>query len=253
MINLKNKIVIITGGAGFLGVKHAEAIEEYGGIPILIDTNRKELEKIHKKRKWDTYLGSIIYEEELKNICNKILNRYEHIDVLINNATNNPRIEDGNGFSKLESIDKLELQHDIDVGLIGSILCTKVFGREMAKQEKGSIINIGSDLGLIGPNQSIYKVPKPVSYSVVKAGLIGLTKYTATYWANKNVRCNYLALGGVYNNQPKEFVNKLDKLIPLGRMAHEDEYKDIIAYLASDSSSYMTGAIIPVDGGRTCW
>jgi NAD(P)-dependent dehydrogenase (short-subunit alcohol dehydrogenase family) len=132
----------------------------------------------------------------------------------------------------------------------------------MAKKKSGVILNISSDLGLIAPDQRIYReknVPeekqkvKPVTYSIVKHGLIGLTRYLATYWADKGIRVNAVCFGGVYNNQPEDFVKKLVKLIPMGRMAKPDEYKGAIQFLISDASSYMTGSIVVIDGGRTCW
>ena len=124
------------------------------------------------------------------------------------------------------------------------------------------ILNIASDLGVIAPDQRIYKKAKlkeksqsakPVTYSVVKHGLIGLTKYLATYWAHQGVRVNALSPGGVYAGQDKELVRKLEDLIPMGRMAREDEYKAAVLFLISKASSYMTGANLIVDGGRTCW
>ena len=132
----------------------------------------------------------------------------------------------------------------------------------MAIQKKGVILNIASDLALIGPDQRLYKKEglsddnqpvKPVTYSVVKSGLIGLTKYLATYWNDEGVRVNALVPGGVYDGQSEDFVEKISKLIPLGRMADVDEYKSSVAYLISDASSYMTGSILVVDGGRTAW
>ena len=148
------------------------------------------------------------------------------------------------------------------VGLTGAMLCSKVFGYEMAKKGKGVILNISSDLGIIAPDQRIYKkdgLPeneqpvKPVTYSVIKHGLIGLTKYLATYWADKGVRCNALCPGGIYNNQPDEFVKKISNLIPLGRMADEDEYKASVVFMVSEASKYMNGSILSVDGGRSIW
>ena len=145
---------------------------------------------------------------------------------------------------------------DIAVGLTGSFLCTKHFGNLISQNKNGgSIINISSDLGLIGPKQSLYSQNnvKPVSYSVVKSGIIGLTRYTATYWADKNVRCNALCPGGIENNQPEIFLRKINQEIPLGRLAKKNEYQGTIIWMLSDASNYLNGAIIPVDGGRTAW
>ena len=142
------------------------------------------------------------------------------------------------------------------------MLCSKVFGLEMSRNEKGVILNISSDLGIIAPDQRLYKksgLPydkqpvKPVTYSVIKHGIIGLTKYLATYWVDEGVRVNSISLGGVSNDQDPKFVERLTNLIPLGRMAHEDEYKAAIIFLVSDASSYMTGSNLVIDGGRSCW
>jgi NAD(P)-dependent dehydrogenase (short-subunit alcohol dehydrogenase family) len=246
--DLKNQIVIITGGVGLLGIKHAEAVEEQGAIPILIDIKESS-------EKYQSYNADITDKSAMLKIKEQLLNEYGHIDVLVNNAANNPKVESkSKNFGELEDFPLEIWYEDIRVGLTGALICTQVFGSQMAKQNKGSIINIGSIYGThIGPHQSLYDIPKPISYNVVKAGLVGLTKYCATYWAGKNVRCNIVTFAGVYNNQPSSFVNNLEKLIPLGRMANIDEYKEIIVFLASDASSYMTGADIVIDGGITSW
>jgi NAD(P)-dependent dehydrogenase (short-subunit alcohol dehydrogenase family) len=123
-------------------------------------------------------------------------------------------------------------------------------------------VNISSDLGLIAPDQRLYKVEglneekqsvKPVTYSIIKTGLIGLTRYVATYWGDKNVRCNAVCPGGVENNQDIKFVNELIKRIPMNRMAIKNEYQGILIFLLSNASSYVNGAIISADGGRTTW
>ena len=123
-------------------------------------------------------------------------------------------------------------------------------------------MNVASDLAVIAPDQRLYRredVPedqqpvKPVTYSVVKTGLIGLTRYLATYWADCGVHVNAISPGGVFNGQPEGFVTRLSQLIPMGRMAHVDEYQGVIIFLCSDASSYMTGANLIIDGGRTCW
>jgi NAD(P)-dependent dehydrogenase (short-subunit alcohol dehydrogenase family) len=145
---------------------------------------------------------------------------------------------------------------------MGAFLCSRVFGTEMARRKSGVILSIASDLAVIAPDQRLYREPglaeseqpvKPVTYSVVKSGLIGLTRYLATYWNDSGVRANAISPGGVYNHQPEDFVERLSQLIPMGRMAHADEYKGAILFLCSDASSYMTGANLIVDGGRSCW
>ena len=142
-------------------------------------------------------------------------------------------------------------------------MCIKYYGFEISKNiNGGSIVNISSDLGLISPDQRLYKVNdmrdhlqpvKPITYSVVKTGIIGITRYVSTYWALNNVRCNAICPGGVENNQDPVFVNELIKRIPLNRMARNDEYQGLLVFLLSEASSYITGSIIPADGGRTVW
>ena len=153
-------------------------------------------------------------------------------------------------------------EQDIAVGLTGAMLCAQVFGRQMEVQGHGIILNISSDYGIIAPDQRVYRkkglsddeqMVKPASYSVVKHGIIGLTKYLSAYWADRGIRVNTLCPASLSNGQPDEFVQKLSKRIPMGRMSHPDEYVCTILYLISDASSYMTGSTVVVDGGRTSW
>ena len=195
-----------------------------------------------------------------------VLKTLRKVDILINNAANDPKVDTRQRtsvhWSRLERFSLDLWNQDIAVGLTGAFLCSQVFGAEMARRGKGVIINIASDLGLIAPDQRIYRQPglhddqqpvKPITYSVVKHGLIGLTRYLATYWAEHGVRVNALCPGGVSAGQDDAFVTRLTHLIPLGRMADKDEYKAAIVFLASDASSYMTGANLVIDGGRTVW
>ena len=176
---------------------------------------------------------------------------------------NNPKVEDakpGQQWSRLENFPLDVWNADIAVGLTGAFLCSRIFGAEMVKQNAGVILNVASDLGVIAPDQRLYRkdgLPeeqqpvKPVTYSVVKTALIGLTRYLSTYWTDHNIRVNAISPGGVANGQPTEFTDKLHALIPMARMAHKDEYQGAVLFLCSDASSYMTGQNLIVDGGRS--
>lgn len=270
--NIKDKTVIITGGAGLLGRKHAEAVLDGEGIPILLDISGEaldkaycELSKEYNNERIGSYVADITSRDNIEQICNEIIREYGSIYGLINNAANNPKVEGNSinmGSIRFENFPLSMWIDDISVGLTGALICSQVFGEKMADNREGVILNISSDLGIIAPDQRIYRkdgMPdeeqsvKPVTYSVIKHGLIGLTKYLATYWADKGIRANSLCPGGVYNGQDESFMEKLTNLIPMGRMADKDEYKATVLYLLSDASSYMTGATMIVDGGRTCW
>jgi NAD(P)-dependent dehydrogenase (short-subunit alcohol dehydrogenase family) len=270
LFNLKGRVAIVTGGAGLLGTKHAEIIAEAGAIPVLIDLPGTDPES-RAKALSDRFKvqtlgleGDITDLTQVEGMRDAILTRFQRIDILINNAANNPKMEtrEGKSFSRLEDFPLDVWEADLRVGLKGAFLCSRVFGAEMAKRGSGVILNIASDLAVIAPDQRLYRqegLPasqqpvKPVTYSVVKAGLVGLTRYLATYWHESGVRANALSPGGVHNNQPEEFVQRLNRLIPMARMAHVDEYKGAVLFLCSDASSYMTGFNLVVDGGRSCW
>ena len=188
------------------------------------------------------------------------------VDILVNNAAIDPKVTSTPGVmhsSRFEAFPVPQWQTEIAVGLTGAMLCSQVFGGAMARRRRGVILNIASDLGVIAPDQRLYRQPnivrdeeqpvKPVTYSVIKHGLIGLTKYLATYWADQGVRVNAISPGGVFNNQDPAFVERLTRLIPMGRMARVDEYCAAVQFLCSDASSYMTGQNMVVDGGRSVW
>jgi NAD(P)-dependent dehydrogenase (short-subunit alcohol dehydrogenase family) len=264
--DLTDRVVVITGGAGLLGLSHARAIHRAGGVPILLDIAAPDPVGISQKLGFNVHYINcdITVEAQLKQALAQILSRHERLDVLINNAANNPKVEVPGALngSRLENYSLDQWTADLQVGLTGAMLCSRVFGAQMAARGKGVIINIASDLALIGPDQRLYAIDglapgeqpvKPVSYSVVKTGLIGLTRYLATYWADAGVRANAICPGGVENNQSSTFLQRISERIPLGRMAAADEYQGAILFLASDASSYMTGAVLTVDGGRSVW
>jgi NAD(P)-dependent dehydrogenase (short-subunit alcohol dehydrogenase family) len=269
---LKDQLCLITGGGGLLGFQHASAILEGEGIPVLLDVSTTALENA-KQKLLSIYPDSTIVTDvvditdrrQIENVANKLITTYGRIDVLINNAANNPKMEghsDNFGNIRFDNFPLNFWLDDIAVGLTGAFLCSQVFGAYMEKVQHGVILNISSDLGIIAPDQRIYRkesipdedqIIKPVTYSVVKHGLIGLTKYLAIYWANKGIRVNALCPAGVENGQSSVFIRKLTNLIPMGRMARVDEYQCTVLYMLSDASSYMTGSTVIVDGGRTCW
>jgi len=268
---IDGQVTAITGGAGLLGYQHAMAIMSAGGIPILLDIN----EKAAKERaaqlaregsgECHGYYADITSKKSVQGTCAMLTENFGPVGILINNAANDPKVTDRPGekpWSRFEQFPESVFDLDCAVALKGSFLCSQAFGSLMAERKSGVILNIASDLGIIAPDQRIYRKEgvaddmqpvKPVTYSVVKHGIIGLTRYLATYWANRGVRVNALCPGGVHNGQPAEFVAKLTNLIPMGRMAEVDEYQGAIVFLVSDASSYMTGSVVSMDGGRTCW
>ena len=270
LFRLDGRIAVITGGAGLLGYQHAATIAGLGGLPVLLDINTDGLASNATRLTEETgckaltLVADITDLDAVRRAFEQLMACHGRVDILINNAARNPKVESAGDkdFSRLEHFPWEQWQLDLNVGLGGAFNCAKVFGAQMAQQGGGVIVNIGSDLGVIAPDQRLYRIAgrtpdqqpvKPVTYSVVKHGLIGLTKYLATYWCELGVRCNALSPGGVYAGQNDVFVSQLSQLIPLGRMADADEYRGAIAFLCSDASSYMNGANLVVDGGRSTW
>lgn len=251
MFDLTNKTVLITGGGGLLGGMYAQAISEFGGKIILSDKDFDKVKSVDNKiNNCVPVLMDITSQKSIQNVLDEF-----NIDVLINNACDNPTIDSLSQETKFEEMTENFLRNGLDVSLIGTFLCTQLVVNQMKNRGGGNIINIASDLGVIAPDQRIYNedAPKPITYSISKFGIIGMTKYLSTYLAKYNIRVNSLSPGGVYDGQPNDFVNKVTNLIPLNRMADKNDYKGAIVFLCSEASSYMTGSNLIIDGGRTVW
>ena len=249
MFTLKNKRVLITGAAGLLGNEFIKSLISANAKCYAVDIDEKKLSILKKKiksSKLEIFRCDITNSFEVKNLYEKLDKKKVFINTIINNAANNYYPN-----SKISE----SWQDDLDVSLLGAKNVIEIFVKKMIQKREGNIINIGSDLSVIAPDQRIYKdiknFTKPLSYSVAKHGIVGLTKYYASLLGNKNIRCNCLSPAGVFNNQHKGFKKRLENLIPLGRMAKKSEYNDVINFLCSDGSLYMTGHNLVMDGGRS--
>ena len=270
LFDLSGRIAVITGGSGLLGYQHAEVIAAAGGIPVLVDLAVAQPQD--KARTLAAtygvqavgYVADITSQADVRALLGTVLDEFGAVDILINNAANNPRVESNENaaWSRLENFPLEAWDADLAVGLTGAFLCSKVIGTEMARRGRGVILNVASDLAVIGPDQRLYRQEgladdqqpvKPVTYSVVKTALVGLTRYLATYWAEAGIRVNAISPGGVENGQSDAFVSLLNSRIPLARMARLNEYQGAVLFLCSDASSYMTGANLIIDGGRSTW
>lgn len=271
--DLTAKTALITGGAGLLGKEHAAALLESGASVVLTDLDdaalsdaRDVLQSTAQNARIETYVMDVSNPDAIRRVADELLRSERRIDILVNNAAIDPKVSGDQGVqetSRLENFPLDQWNMQVAVGLTGAFLCSQVFGAAMAADGKGGVIlNIASDLSVFAPDQRLYRKDglaedmqpvKPVTYSVIKTGLVGLTRYLATYWADRGVRSNALSPGGVFNGQGDEFVQRLSALIPQGRMADHDEYRSAVQFLCSDASSYLNGQNIVIDGGRSAW
>ena len=242
--NLKEKNILITGAAGLLGQQFTNSLVKQGANCYLVDINKTQSNSNIKKNvhKFNVDLTN---PTELEILKSKLDKKNIFIDTLINNAAYNPK--PGQNLNGL-------WEKDLELSLTSVKNIIELFAIKMKKKKLGNIINIGSDLSVIAPDQRIYShmnYKKPLSYSVVKHGILGITKYYAACLASYNIRVNCLSPGGIYNKQDKKFVKKIKQLIPLNRMANFDEYNGAIVFMCGDESRYMTGHNLIIDGGRS--
>jgi NAD(P)-dependent dehydrogenase (short-subunit alcohol dehydrogenase family) len=262
---LEGKTAIVTGALGLLGREHCKALSEAGAVVIAADLDKKACIEFSKE-----FGGSIAGMEldvtdhsSINTLKNEVIKKYGKIDVLVNNAAINDMFENpevNREKSKFENYPLEYWEKSVSVNLTGVFLCSQIIGSEMARNGKGSIINIASTYGIVAPVQDIYKNEygeqvffKPPAYSATKGAVIAFTKYLASYWGSSGVRVNTLSPGGVKNGQDEFFIRNYSSRTPLTRMADPTDYKGGIVFLASDASCYMTGANLVIDGGWTAW
>ncbi|MEW6702298.1 MAG: SDR family oxidoreductase [Bacteroidota bacterium] len=265
LFSLKNKTAIVTGALGLIGKEHCKALSEAGANVIAADLDAIKCAEFAQT----LVTGSIgaaldvTNPASIKNLRDSAIKKFGYIDILVNNAAINDMFENPKAAGELSKFENypLELwQKSLDVNLTGVFLCSQILGTVMAKQKRGSIINIASTYGIVAPDQSLYikedgtqSFYKPPAYSATKGAVIMFTKYLAAYWGKDGVRVNTLTPGGVENNQDEFFIQKYSAKTPLGRMAKPTDYKGALIFLASDASRYMTGANLIVDGGWICY
>jgi len=263
LFSLKNKTAIVTGASGLIGRHHCEALAEAGANVVVTDVSEKAVKSFAQKL-GKNHLGlamDVKDAQSIKKVRDAVLKKFKRIDVLVNNAAINDMFENPSlaaEQSKFENYPLEMWQKSLDVNVTGVFLCSQILGAPMAKQSSGSIINVASTYGMVGPDQSIYvdekgkrKFYKSASYPTTKGAVINFTRFLAAYWGSKGVRVNTLSPGGVENSQDEFFIENYSRKTLLGRMAVPTDYKGALIFLASDASSYMTGANLVVDGGWT--
>lgn len=261
LFDLTDRVAIITGGAGLLAKEHAIALAAYGAKIILADFNKEKCNHVVQDLATEGIVAESFYLDVTQKsswvtLKEEVLNKYKSIDILVNNAGFTNQSKSANFDASFENFPLEDWNAIMNVNLTGTFLGCQAIGNQMLQQGKGVIINIASLYGVVSPNHKIYPgtgISQPVAYSVSKHGVVALTKYLATLWAEKGVRVNALTPGGIFNNHQGLFLERFKQLNPIGRMSEKEELRGGIVYLASDASSHVVGHNLIIDGGWTAW
>ena len=264
MFDLTEKVAVVTGALGLLGKEHCRALAEAGARVVATDVDGKACEAFVRELPNAIGLGADITKQaSVVALRDAVLARFGRVDVLVNNAAINDKFESPAAAAELSKFENYPLdlwQRSLDVNVTGMFLCCQTIGAVMAERMAGSIVNVASTYGIVAPDQSLYVQPdgkqsfyKSAAYPVTKGAVLSFTRFLAAYWGEKNVRVNALSPGGVENGQDAWFIDAYAKRTPLKRMARPNDYRGAVVFLASDESSYMTGANLVVDGGWTAW
>ncbi len=265
--DLSGKTAIVTGGIGLLGKEFCRTLAEAGAFVFVADIDQINASQFAKGLQKSGFTAEsvgvdVTSPDSVQQMVERAVSETGRLDVLVNSAAMDPKFDAQNANQHTGTFEDFPVdmwRSALDVNLTGMFLCCQGAARQMAIQGEGSIINICSTYGLAGPDQRIYikegqpRRVKPVYYSVTKAGVLGLTRYLATYYAGTKIRTNALTPGGVYNDHDETFTQNYSARTVLGRMAHKDEMNGALLFLASEASSYMTGSNVVVDGGWTAW
>lgn len=262
IFDLTGRTAIVTGGGGILGRHFCEGLAAFGANVVVVDVVKEAAETVANALpgKKLALAVDITDEQQVEKLVADVRKQYGRIDILHNNAATKPK-DLARFFDPVENFDMQVWRDIMQVNLDGMFTVARHVGGFMAQTGKGSIIQTASIYGVVAPDQRIYEgseylghcINTPAVYSASKAGVIGLTKYLCSYWAEKGVRVNTLTPGGVESGQNDVFKRNYSARIPMGRMAQAPEMVGALVFLASDASSYITGQNIIVDGGLTAW
>ena len=266
--SLEGRVAVVTGAAGLLGRRHCAALAAAGAAVVATDLEEGACNEVAAQIGSETgraafgWAADVTRPEPLRALLEAILDRFGRLDVLVNNAAVNEKVEDGASGELLRFENHpLDLwERSFAVNVTGTFLCCQVLGGELARRRSGSIVNVASTYAVVAPDQALYRREdgtqtfwKSAAYPATKGAVLALTRHLAAYWGRSGVRVNALSPGGVENGQDSGFVTRYAERTPLGRMAQPGDYAGALVFLASDASSYMTGANLIVDGGWTAW